>query len=290
MPPRAKTPLSEQRKLRRVLRQAREGKGMTQKDVTDALDWSPSKLIRIENGAVGISVTDLKALLLHYGVTDTVRVDELVQMLRFSKQSAWWQKYRDLGDSTWLAWLGIEWSAIRICQFQNLVVPGLLQSPGYIRALMALGSPAPETKERFIDLRLQRQKLIELDDGPEMSFVLDEVTLHRVIGDVATTREQLRHLREVVATRPKVSVRVLPFDGGVHKGMESSFSIYELSDEPNDYALQMDGAVKDRLLVDPSDETNEYVHVFAELEKVALPAGETVKIIDRRLAELEDKT
>lgn len=286
MPPRAKTPLSEQRRVRQALRQAREGAGMTQKEVTDAVDWSTSKLIRIENGAVGISVTDLRALLQLYGVTGVAEVEDLVQGLRFSKQSAWWQKYRDLGDASWLTWLGIEYSAIRIRLFQSLVVPGLLQSPAYVRALMASGPETPEQQERYFQLRLERQQLLTVDDGPEMFFILDEATLYRIIGGVDAMREQLFRLRELAA-HPKISIQILPFDSGIHRGMGSSFAVYELSDEPDDYALSIEGVRKDRLLVDPSDETNEYLHIFFELEKVALPVEETPKIIDRRLRELE---
>jgi transcriptional regulator with XRE-family HTH domain len=286
VPPRARTPLSEQRRLLRALRQARESKGMTQKEVADALEWSTSKLLRIESGQVRLSVTDLKALLLHYSVIDTARVDELVHMLRFSKQSAWWQKYRDLGDSSWLNWLGIESSAIRIRLLQSLVIPGLMQSLGYIEALMA-GSPGtPDEHARYTELRRERQKLLEGDNGPEMFYIVDESTLYRMIGGVDVMREQLLHLREL-AMRPGLSIQVLPFDSGVHKGMGTSFAIYELSDEPDDYAVQIEGAYKDRLLADPSDETNELLHIFQDLEKVALSAEETPKIIDRRLRELE---
>ena len=78
--PTGDTPVSQLRRLRGELRQQRDARQLTQKEVAEALDWSPSKLIRIERGPVGISVTDVRALLQHYGVTDISRVEALVDM------------------------------------------------------------------------------------------------------------------------------------------------------------------------------------------------------------------
>src|SRR4051794_7678193 len=140
MAPRAETPVAEHRKLRQALRHARDSLNLTQKEVAEALDWSTSKLIRIEKGTVGISVTDLKALLLHYRVTDLDEVDRMVAMVRASKMSAWWHEYRDAYSQDFITFLGLEASAVRIRQFQSVVAPGLLQTPGYIRELVKLGT------------------------------------------------------------------------------------------------------------------------------------------------------
>src|SRR6266536_3046279 len=104
----AGTPLSEQRRVRVALKKAREGLNMTQQAVADALDWSTSKVIRMENGSVGISVTDLKALLLHYSITDQVEVERMVQGVRAGKQAAWWQRYRNESPQQFITFLGLE--------------------------------------------------------------------------------------------------------------------------------------------------------------------------------------
>ncbi|RSM85027.1 transcriptional regulator [Kibdelosporangium aridum] len=275
------TPARDKLQLRLALRDARTKRKLTQKDVADAMEWSTSKLVRIEGGNVGISVTDLKALLFQYEITDEAEVGRFVELARAAKKAAWWQPYRDYFPPEFITFLGLEASSIRLRQFQQLVVPGLLQAPEYIRVLMQLGSPPPEQQERGFAIRTQRQKLIA-DGGPEMFFIIDESVLFRQIGDQSVMRAQLLHLKELAA-RSNISIRILPFSVGVHPGMRESFEIFELSEESSNYALQIEGILRDRLFPEPSSETARYVDIFFRLEKLALPKEETPGIIDERL-------
>lgn len=284
MTPRGRTPLSAQRQLRVALRAARDKLTLTQKDVAEALEWSTSKLIRIENGSVGISITDLKALLLHYRTTDAVEVEQMVELARAAKKDTWWQGYGKHHPQQFITFLGFEASATRIRQFQGLLVPGLLQSSGYARVLTAIGAANQESARRSHEIRMKRQDLIS-DDGPEMFFIIDESVLYRRIGDFSVMREQLLVLKER-AGHPNLSVQFLPYSAGVHKGMKGSFEIFEMSNEPDDYALLLEQPYKDVLLSHSSEETKEYVNIFFELEKIALPAAETPRIIDERLSQM----
>jgi transcriptional regulator with XRE-family HTH domain len=277
------TPLSQLRRLRSELRQERDRLQLTQKDVADALDWSPSKLIRIENGTVGISITDLKALLLNYKVTDEDRVEELVAMARAGKEQAWWHKYRDNYSKQFLTFLGLESSAIRLRQFQSLAVPGILQTRDYARVLVSRGLADFEQIENGVAVRLQRQKLLE-PGGPESFFILDESVLRRQVGSLQIMRDQLNRLKDLAAL-PNVTIQVVPFTAGRHRGLLGSFEIFELSEQEDDYALLLEQPYKDVLIEDSSEETREYVVIFRELEKIALSEDETVKFIDKVLAE-----
>jgi transcriptional regulator with XRE-family HTH domain len=274
-------PTSQLRRLRTELRQRRDAVRLTQREVAEALDWSPSKLIRIERGPVGISVTDVRALLQHYRVTDERQVDMLVDLARASKKPAWWHQYRDHYPAGFVTFLGLEASAVRVRQFQGLMIPGLLQHPDYIRALMTRASDV----ERDVRIRTTRQNLIDVD-GPEMSFVLDESVLHRIIGSPQIMRTQLHRLVELQA-EPNVTIQVLPFSIGVHPGMKGSFTILELSDEQDDYALQLEQPVEDRLIEDTSDGTREYVRLFQELTQIALSPDKSVALIERVVANIE---
>lgn len=275
-------PISQLRKLRAELRQQREAVRLTQKEVADALDWSPSKLIRIEKGPVGISVTDVRALLQHYGVTESDRVHELVEMARASKKPTWWHQYRDHYSSQFFTFLALESSSIRLRQFQGLVIPGLLQHPDYTRALMGTAMPDPDDVQRGFDIRTTRQQLLD-DTDRESFFIVDEAVLHRVVGSPEIMRAQLRKLIEV-GELPNVTVYVLPFSAGAHKGMKGSFEIIELSESQDDYALLLEQPYADRLIEETSDETREYVSIFLELEKIAPSPTESVAIIERVLA------
>jgi transcriptional regulator with XRE-family HTH domain len=286
--PRGETPSVEHRRLRAQLRRARDAANLTQRDVAEALEWSTSKLIRIENGSVGISITDLKALLLHYNITGTDRVNEFVEMARSSKKSAWWQDYRPHIGQPYLSFIGLEASAIRIRQYQNLLVPGLLQTEGYISELAAIGARDDEQARLITEIRVRRQDLITAAGAAEAFFIMDESVLYRRIGDAAIMREQLLRIKER-AEQPNISVQIVPFSAGVHRGMKSSFEIMEISEEPDDYALLLETVYKDQLIPDPNDETREFVQIFFELEKIALPASETPRLIDKRLEEMDNE-
>jgi transcriptional regulator with XRE-family HTH domain len=277
-------PLVQQRRLLSELRRAREDSDLTQRDVADALEWSVSKLIRIENGTVGIGITDLKALLQHYDITDKQRVENFVEMARASKKAAWWNQYKDYGPQHFPTFLGLEASAIRLRVFQSVVVHGLLQIPEYSLPMVRSGAPDEETVTRGLEIRRKRQAVLE-PDGPEMFFILDESVLHRVIGDEQTLRRQLERLKEL-AELPHLSIQIMPFKAGIHPGMKTSFEIFELSDDLDDYALLLEQPYKDTLIPNSSEETREYVNYFFQLEKIALPASETPRVIDERLKQM----
>lgn len=279
------TPQSEHRRLMVALRQAREARQLTQKDVADALEWSASKLIRIERGAVGISVTDLKALLLQYEITDVDEVDRMVAMARASKKAAWWQEYREMLPQDFYTFIGLEASAARIRQYHGLVVPGLIQSEGYIKAILGSGRDSPEVARRGLEVRLRRQELLT-ENGPECLFLVDEAVLYRQLGDDAVMREQLTKFLDY-ADHPRVRIRILPFAGGVHRAMKNYFEILELSGEPDDYALLVDHAYKDQLLQVPNDETRTFVELFRVLKANALSAADSHRVIEARLKDLE---
>jgi transcriptional regulator with XRE-family HTH domain len=290
MAPRIETPSGEHRRLRVKLRQARDTAGFTQQEVAAALDWSRSKLIRIENGSVGISITDLRALAAHYGLTDELEVDSLVGMARVSKKSEWWEKYRHQTTDQFRSFLGIESSAIRIKQYHNLIVPGLLQSPRYIQKLHALACPPGEQERVSMEIRPRRQDRISSDVSPESFFIMDESVLYRRIGSVEIMREQLLRINRLSA-HPKISIQVMPFLAGVHRGMNNSFEFLELSEEVDDHALLIERYAEDDQLIDmANDETRYFAQIFLEFEKVALSPEDSIRLIDRRIEELAMET
>lgn len=159
------TPITQQRRLRAALKRAREQSGMTQKDVAVLLDWSPSKVIRIETGAAIISTSDLQALLPHYGITDRERINELVEVARASRKQAWWDEYRGVYDQQFLTFLGYEASTIRLRSYQALLIPGLLQTPGYTSAILRAYTDDEESMVRDAQVRARRQRVLEQGAG-----------------------------------------------------------------------------------------------------------------------------
>ncbi|MFD4670668.1 helix-turn-helix transcriptional regulator [Lentzea sp. NPDC058450] len=274
-----------QKRLLNELKQTRDELGLSQQVVADAMDWSVSKLIRIEKGENKISVTDVQALLFHYGVRDDGRVAELVSMARAIRQSksAWMEKYRGSFTEQFAKFVELETAAVRIRQSQLNVVSGLLQTPDYAHALVkSYGNPDPVV-ERGVEIRMHRQSVLD-PDGPEIAIILDESVLHRVIGNEGILRRQLVRIREVAAL-DHVTVQILPFSAGIHPAMKGSFSILEFSEGEEDFALLLEHPGRDELLTS-GPELKEFLNYFIQLEGFALPAEKTPDVIDRRLKEL----
>ncbi|WP_410639009.1 helix-turn-helix domain-containing protein [Amycolatopsis sp. lyj-346] len=277
-----------QRRVLAEIREAREALQLTQKDVAEALDWSTSKLIRIENGTVGLSITDLKALLLHYGVTDRDRVETYVAMAKAGREPGWWDQFKRTSSPEFVKFLGLESAAVILRQYQLHLVPGLLQVPEYTRSLVTRATGDPDVQARGTKLRAQRQGRLE-DPELEHFFILDESVLHRRVTDGESWRTQLRHLREV-ARKPNVTLQVLPFEAGWVEGMQSSFELLQLSDQSNDLFLNLEQPDGDLFFDDVigAEKAAQFIQIFYRLEDAALSPGETPDFIDSMLQKLED--
>jgi transcriptional regulator with XRE-family HTH domain len=270
------------------IREAREALQLTQKDVAEALDWSVSKLIRIENGSVGLSITDLKALLLHYGITDRDRVETYVAMAKAGRQPGWWNKYKHASSPEFLKFLGLESAAVIIRQYQLHLIPGLLQVPEYTRSLVAKDTGDLEVQERRIKLRAERQERLK-DTELEHFFILDESVLRRRVTDVEGWRTQLHRLREI-SQQSNVTVQILPFEAGWIDGMQSSFELLQLSEQENDLFLNLSQPDGDQFFDDVigAEKAAQFIRIFFGLENAALPPGATPEFIDKMLHKLED--
>lgn len=270
----------KQRQLLGVLKQAREGLDLTQQSVADALDWSVSKVLRIEQGKTRVSVTDLKALLLHYRITEPDRINELVDLARATRRPDWMSAYKGLAEQ-FAQFVEFESVAIRCRYVQMSIIPGLLQMRSYATAMMERGGTDPAVVRRGVEIRMHRQELLG-PDGPEMFFIIDESALHRVIGSIDVMREQLSHLRDL-ALAGDVSIQIVPFSAGLHPAMKGSFSIIDLTEEEGDSALFLEELQQDTLFQNNPEEVRQYLSRFAQLEKFALPASETARFIEERL-------
>jgi transcriptional regulator with XRE-family HTH domain len=235
---------TKRRRLRTELRRLRESSGLNQAEVVRELDWSTSKLIRIENGSVGVSVTDVRALLGVYHAQDDA-VDALVQLARETRERQWWSAYRHILSPTYREFIGYEAEASTLMQFHPTIVPGLLQTEDYIRAILPSVALSPLSEELFeglVEIRLRRQKEI-LHGGhpPDYTVVVDEAVLRRLVGGAGVMRAQLDHL--VAMQGAHVSLAVLPFSAGGHVGMQGAFHVIEFSSADEESVLFLETAV-----------------------------------------------
>ena len=242
-----------------------------------------SKVVRIENGTVGVSTTDLQALLGLYGLVDGETARTLTDMARAARRRPWFAKYEQARDAAFTAFLGYEGTASEIREFQTLTIPGLLQTEEYATAVIEanLASHAEERRE----LRLKRQEKLLREDGPLLRYVIDEAALRRQVGGPAVMLDQLISLTGAME-RPQVSVQVVPFTGGAHPSMAESFMVLR-SDQWSEDVLFRETALQTVTNRDDQALVANYLVRFDLLRELALDAAQTRVLIDTLSKELQ---
>ncbi|MGZ4433654.1 MAG: helix-turn-helix domain-containing protein [Trebonia sp.] len=276
------SPLVQRRRLRTELKKARQTSGLTQDQVAGEMDWSLSKIIRIEAGSSGISANDLKALLQLYGVKDPGQVDSLVALARAARERSWWSAYRDVAPQSLLQLIEYESEAHAVRQFETLFIPGILQTEDYARAVLQNHydeGPGSEQLRALVELRTRREDLFDAENGPSFHFVLDEAVVHRLVVGPSVMRRQLRRLIEV-ANRPNITIEIVPFSAGLHPGMKGPFEIIEFADPPVSDIVYLEGPRVDIISDDP-EEILKYREAFERLVKASLGPRDSLTLIAR---------
>ncbi|MFF4911249.1 helix-turn-helix domain-containing protein [Streptomyces sp. NPDC001260] len=225
------SPATQRLRLRTRLRQLRTAAHLTQRQVAERMEWSPSKLLRIEAGEVGISVNDLRPLLALFDVRDDATVEELLNLARGSRKMPF-TEYRDIYDKDFLGFLAMESSAFVTRSFQPLVMPGLLQTEEYANAIIRAYTPArfsEQQRQRMLEARMLRQEALERDEA-EAYFILDESVIRRQVGGPGVMKGQLRRLAELAA-HPRRNIMIFPFSRGAHAASQGPFTLFEFEEE-----------------------------------------------------------
>jgi hypothetical protein len=252
---------------------------MTIDRVAEALECSQSKVSRIETGQVSATPRDVRDMLALYRVEEAQR-EAMVQIAREARQRGWWQKFVDVPDGV-PAYVGLETAATSIDIYMSLIVPALLQTADYARAV--IGAVRPDLPEheigRRVQLRMGRQALLDRDDPPAVRVLLDEAVLRRPVGGPEVMGEQLGRLLEDAA-RPAVTLRVLPLGIGAHAGMDGPFTIFGFPAPAEPDVVALDSAA-DALYLEGEEDVRRYRRVFERLQPVALPPAESAAFIAR---------
>ena len=282
------SPLVQRRRLRSELRSAREAKGLTQDQVAHEMDWSLSKIIRIEGASSSISANDLKALLSLYGITESERVDSLLALAKAGRERSWWSAYRDVAPSLLLQLIEYESVASAIRQFETLFIPGILQTEEYARAVIQNyyddEGPGSDKLRALVELRVRREGLLNSEHSPSFNFMLDEAAVSRLVGGSSVMRSQLRRLI-AVAEKPNVTVEIVPFSAGLHPGMKGPFEIIEFVD-PLDKDIVFVETPRGDIISDDPKETKSYRDAFDRLEKASLGPRDSLALLARIAEEM----
>jgi transcriptional regulator with XRE-family HTH domain len=277
----AKGPTVARRRLRIALRAAREEAGLTQEQAAELLEWSLSKVIRIEAGTVGISATDLRATLQLYNVTNPGEVHRLLALARIARQRDWLAPYKEHLPTAYAAYIGLEREASALFFYQPMIVPGIMQTDAYATAVIPSTAPTlPREELRQISkrVRFERQRdLLTRADAPLIDAILDESVLHRVFGDRETMHEQLLHLI-ALADSPRITLRVLPFSAGINT-VSGPFVVLEFPDQSDSDAVYLESAVATSHVLDRADGITKHRQVFDRLSAASMNAASSLSYL-----------
>jgi transcriptional regulator with XRE-family HTH domain len=266
------------------LRKLRERHGITAEQAAETIRGSHSKISRMEHGRVGFKERDVGDLLTLYGVTDNEERAALLHLAREANTPGWWHAYSDILP-TWLeAYVGLEAAASILRTYEVQLVPGLLQTEDYARALIRQGSAVTEEDiTRRGELRVSRQEILRRPDAPQLWAVVDEGALRRPIGSPEIVRKQLQYLIEIT-DHPSVTLQVLPFQVGAHAAMGGPFTILRFA-EPDLADVVYIEQLTSALFLDKPVEVDSYVEVMEQLCLQAEPAANTAKLLSKILSE-----
>ncbi|MFH8482889.1 helix-turn-helix domain-containing protein [Streptomyces sp. NPDC018055] len=274
-------PVVRRRKLGEELRSLRHASGLTSRDTARLLGWHQSKVSRIETGASGVSPGDVTRLLDVYAVRDT-QLRALLEVLAGSAGgggSGWWHAYRGLIPPQYRDFISLESQASTVRTLETSVVPGLLQTAGYARAVTraSLEGLPPDDLDSLVEVRLTRQRVLRAKPPLRFTAVLDEAVLHREVGGPEVMRDQLHHLNQV-AQLPHVELQLLPFSIGGYVGLTSPFVIFSF---PNISDLDM--VVLDHLTsslyLERKEDLDAYSSAFRTLQTHALPPDHSLELV-----------
>jgi|ERR1022692_2547444 transcriptional regulator with XRE-family HTH domain len=281
-------PIVQSALLRGEIVRLRKESGLTQEQVAAELEWSPSKLIRVEGGRSSITKVDLDALLTKYGVTSESTRERLQALNRGARERAWWDKYRDDIAPTYLDYVGFEAGATFIRLFESAFVPGLLQTPQYVEAV-TVKTVNPVRVAAVVGLRLQRQsELAQRSPRPRRYYVVDEAVIRRHVGiskDPAIMPDQLRSIADQAERDDLITLRVIPFTAGEYRGFSGPFTLLEFDGGLSDVLYIETGRAPFANMVSGSDpQIAEFRDDFEALLEDALPSDKSIELI-RNVAE-----
>ncbi|MFG3499029.1 helix-turn-helix domain-containing protein [Streptomyces sp. NPDC047928] len=274
-------PAVRRRKLGEELRGLRLAAGLTSREAARLVGWHQSKVSRIETGTSGVTHVDVTRLLDAYGVDD-LRLRALLETLAGAadgSRTGWWHAYRGVIPQQYRDFISLEAQACAARTLETSVVPGLLQTPAYARAVTraALEGLPTQTVDSLVRVRIARQEVLRGERPLRLEAVVDEAVLRRQVGGPGVMREQLRALLEP-ARLPHVRLQVLPFATGGYVGLSGSFVIFSF---PN--ISDLDVVVLDHLTsslyLERTEDLEAYGAAFRTMQAHALTPEDSLDLI-----------
>ncbi|MUN38293.1 helix-turn-helix domain-containing protein [Actinomadura litoris] len=254
-----------------VLRAHREAAGASRPQLAQALGCQPGWIEKLETAQKPCSEATADDLDVYFQTPKRVFWKMWLEIKREGKHVA--------APPGFSRYAEIEAKAVAARFFEAQVVPGLLQTPAYARAVLNSGL-APEMLEERVASRMERQEILARDDAPRMWYVLDEAILHRCVGGPLVMAEQLDRLIDVTETNPKIEVRMLPFSSVTYAGLDGSFFVLSL---PMGIDVAYHEGPEVSQIIEDAATVAEYRVRFDLVMGESLPTGGSLKMIKMAL-------
>jgi hypothetical protein len=218
--------------LGRRLQELREAAGLRREEAARVLRVAPATVRRMETAEVSLKIPYVQVLLATYGVPDD-EVAAFVALTEEANQAGWWQRFHDVLPDWFSMHISLEGAARMIRSYEPHFVPGLLQTEEYARAVMEAGTVGqrdPEAVERYVTLRMTRQKLLTREQPPRFWVIMDETVLRRPVSTRGQVmRDQIDRLLEA-AENDDITLQIAEYADGPHPGTYTSFTLFRFAE------------------------------------------------------------
>ncbi|MCX5198329.1 helix-turn-helix transcriptional regulator [Streptomyces sp. NBC_00249] len=271
-------PTVRRRRLAALLVKFREEAGKTTDEAAERIGCHRTKINRIENARLGISLGELRDLLTFYDVRSDAQIDEMVALARRGRAPGWVQR-ASLARPSYSDFIGYEETSHYIRSFQSTLVAGLLQTPDYARAVInaAQAGLTPDEVDALVTARMERQNVLQRAKPPRLSVIQCEAALRVAVGGPTAMAHQLDHLAKM-AQHPTIELQVIPNRAGAHAGLFGSFVLFGFPNPEFSDVVCVEHRTG-TLYMERPEETADYTLIFDSLRTIALSPDDSLELI-----------
>ncbi len=266
------------------LRRLRESRGISAQAAANAIRGSDSKISRIELGRNAIREIDVLDLLTFYGVGPAER-EQLLSLAEQANRPGWWHRFNDILPDWFESYVGMEEAATSIRVYEPQLVPGLLQTPQYTAAVLAVCDIPLGEAERHVILRKERQRRFA-EGRLRLWAIVEETALRRPVGSKQIRREQLRYLLSLVG-RPNLTLQIIR-DGTSGHAVPSGFTMLRFG-EPDLPDVAYLEHLTSALYFDKKSDVDRYMLAMERLSIISAKPSETPGILTTIIDKLGDE-
>jgi transcriptional regulator with XRE-family HTH domain len=285
------SPYVRRLRLATEIRALRAASGLTGDQLAKRIGRSRADITRLETGQV-VKQADVLKILDELGI-DGDRWTKIMTIAREASETGWWESSKDMGDRQAM-FADLEAGAATIREYQQIFIPGLLQTPEYARARTdheAILEPVPiGTPDGIVAGRMMRQRMFRRPGGPTYEAIVDELAIRRLSASPAVVKKSLYHMATLVNDNPKITLRVLPIDAKIdgYAIPRATFYVYTFAD-PVDPTVVVADTFTAELFLTERTEVAPYELLFDRLRDQALEESKSLDLITETASRLPDE-